>query len=66
MAVLAFLLLGVSFFLHSFHLYDGALTNRWSQPLAVAMRTSDFMKPLSDFATLAAAGGGSASLGRIA
>jgi hypothetical protein len=36
------------------------LTNRWSQPLAVAMRTVDFMKQFSDFAMLAAASGGSA------
>jgi hypothetical protein len=34
------------------------LTNRWSQPLAVAMRTFDFMKQLSMFGTLAASGGG--------
>jgi hypothetical protein len=38
----------------------GHLTNRWSQPLAVAMRTFDFMKQFSMFATLAAASGGSA------
>jgi hypothetical protein len=36
------------------------LTNRWSQPLAVAMRTFDLMKQLSMFASLAAASGGSA------
>jgi hypothetical protein len=36
------------------------LTNRWSQPLAGAMHTFDFMKQLSMFATLAAASGGSA------
>jgi hypothetical protein len=36
------------------------LTNRWSQPLAVAMRTFDFMKQFLVFATLAAASGGSA------
>src|SRR6266704_5133965 len=36
------------------------LTNRWSQPLAVAMRTFNFMKPFSLFATLALASGGSA------
>jgi hypothetical protein len=34
------------------------LTNRWSQPLAVATRTRDFMKEFSVFATLAAASGG--------
>jgi hypothetical protein len=37
-----------------------ALTNRWSQPLAVAMRRFDFMKQFSMFATPAAASGGSA------
>jgi len=37
------------------------LTNRWSQRLAVAMRTFDFMKQFLMFATLAAARGGSAS-----
>jgi hypothetical protein len=36
------------------------LTNRWSQPLAVAKRTFEFMKQFSMFATLASAGGGSA------
>jgi hypothetical protein len=36
------------------------LTNRSSQPLAVAMRTFDFMKQFFMFATLAAASGGSA------
>ena len=36
------------------------LTNRWSQPLAVAMRTFDFMKQFSGFAMPAAASGGSA------
>ena len=36
------------------------LTNRWSQPLAVAMRTSNFMKQFSIFAALALASGGSA------
>jgi hypothetical protein len=35
-------------------------SNRWSQPLAVAMRTFDFMKQFLVFATLAAASGGSA------
>jgi len=35
------------------------LTNRWSQPLAVAMRTFDFMKQFSVFATLAVASGSS-------
>jgi hypothetical protein len=34
------------------------LTNRWSPPLAVAMRTFDFMKQLSVFAALAPASGG--------
>jgi hypothetical protein len=34
------------------------LTKRWSQPLAVAMRPFDFMKQLSEFATLAPASGG--------
>jgi len=38
----------------------GHLTNRWSQPLAVAMRTFDFMKQFSMFSTLAVASGGSA------
>ena len=36
------------------------LTNRSSQPLAVAMRTFDFMKQFNEFATLATASGGSA------
>jgi len=36
------------------------LTNRSSQPLAVMMRTFDFMKQLRKFAMLAAASGGSA------
>jgi hypothetical protein len=36
------------------------LTNRWSQPLAVAMRTFDFMRQFSVFAVLALASGGSA------
>jgi hypothetical protein len=36
------------------------LTNRWSQPLAVMMRTFDFIKPFPIFATLAAASSGSA------
>jgi len=36
------------------------LTNRWSQPLAVAMTHFSFMKQFSMFATLAAASGGSA------
>jgi hypothetical protein len=36
-------------------------TNRWSQPLTVAMRTFDFMKQFSMFGTLAATSGGSAS-----
>jgi hypothetical protein len=36
------------------------LTNRWSQPLAVAMRTFDFMREVSMLATLAPASGGSA------
>jgi hypothetical protein len=46
--------------------YDGLLvtsidlTNRWSQPLAGAMTTFNFMKQFSMFATLAAASGGSA------
>jgi len=34
------------------------LTNRCSQPLAVAMRTFNFMKQFYVFATLAAASGG--------
>ena len=34
------------------------LTNRWSQPLAVAMRTLNFMKQFFVFATLPAASGG--------
>jgi hypothetical protein len=37
-----------------------ALTNRWSQPLAVAINTFDFMKQFLIFAALAAASGGSA------
>jgi hypothetical protein len=37
------------------------LTNRWSQPLAVVMRTFDLMKQFSEFAWLPAASGGSAS-----
>jgi hypothetical protein len=36
------------------------LTNRWSQPLAVSMRTFDFMKQFWMFATFGAASGGSA------
>jgi hypothetical protein len=36
------------------------LTNRWSQPLAGAMTSFDFLKPFSMFAALAAASGGSA------
>jgi hypothetical protein len=36
------------------------LTNRWSQPLAVAMRRFDFMKQFREFAMLAVASGGSA------
>jgi hypothetical protein len=36
------------------------LTNRWSQPLAVVMSTFSFMKQFPEFATLAAASGGSA------
>jgi len=36
------------------------LTNRWSQPLAAAMSSSDFMKEFSMLATPAAASGGSA------
>jgi hypothetical protein len=36
------------------------LTNRWSQPLVVLMRTFNFMKQLSTFITLAVASGGSA------
>jgi hypothetical protein len=39
---------------------QSGLTNRSSQPLAVAMRTFDFMKQFSIFSTLAAASGGSA------
>ena len=34
------------------------LTNRWSQPLAVAMRPFNFMKQFPIFAALAAASGG--------
>jgi hypothetical protein len=37
------------------------LTNRWSQPLAVAMRRFDVLKQFREFATLAAASGGSAT-----
>ena len=33
------------------------LTNRWSQPLAVAMRTFNFMKQFFLFATLAPVSG---------
>jgi hypothetical protein len=36
------------------------LTNRWSQPPAVVTTTFNFMKEFSEFATLAAASGGSA------
>jgi len=36
------------------------LTKRWSQRLAVATCTFDFMKQFSEFAMLAAASGGSA------
>ena len=36
------------------------LTNRWSQPLAVVIRMFDLMKQFREFATLAAASGGSA------
>jgi hypothetical protein len=36
------------------------LTNRWSQPLAAGMCTFNFMKQFREFATLAAASGGSA------
>jgi hypothetical protein len=36
------------------------LTNRWSQPLAVAMRAFNFMKQFSVFGTLVAASDGSA------
>jgi hypothetical protein len=36
------------------------LTNRWSQRLAGAMRTFDFMKQFREFATIAVASGGSA------
>jgi hypothetical protein len=39
---------------------EAGLTNRWSQPLAVAMRAFNFMKQFSEFSTLAAARGGSA------
>jgi hypothetical protein len=35
-------------------------SNRWSQPLAVAMRRFDFMKQFSTLQKLAAASGGSA------
>jgi len=34
------------------------LTNRWSQPLAVAMTRFDFMKQFREFAALAATSGG--------
>jgi hypothetical protein len=40
---------------------DRGLTMRWSQPVAVAMRTFDFVKESLVFATLAVASGGSAS-----
>jgi len=36
------------------------LTNRWSEPLAGAMTKFEFMRPLSMFAALAPASGGSA------
>jgi hypothetical protein len=36
------------------------LTNRWSQPLAVAMRPIDFVKQFLMFATLALTSSGSA------
>jgi hypothetical protein len=41
-------------------LHINGLTNRWSQPLAVAMTTFDSMKQFLMFAALAAASGGSA------
>jgi hypothetical protein len=40
--------------------YQSRLTNRSSQPLAVAMRMFDFMKQFSMLRRLAAASGGSA------
>ena len=36
------------------------LTNRWRQPLAVAICKFDFMKQFREFATIAVASGGSA------
>ena len=39
--------------------YQLHLTNRWSQPQAVAMRRFDFTKQFPEFVTLAAASGGS-------
>jgi hypothetical protein len=42
------------------HMQVKGLTNSWSQPLAVAMCTFNFMKQFSMFAALAAASGGSA------
>jgi hypothetical protein len=49
-------------FIHSFgSVAQNRLTNRWSQPLADAMRTSDFMKQLFVFVMLPAASGGTAS-----
>jgi len=50
----------ISTFVRTRCLHTADLTNRWGQPLAVAMRTFDFMKQLSIFATLGAASGGSA------
>jgi hypothetical protein len=50
----------ITTFVNTRCLHTTGLTNRWSQPLAVAMRSFDFMKQSSGFATLAAASGGSA------
>jgi hypothetical protein len=41
-------------------MHEIRLTNRWNQPLTVAMSRFDFMKQFSVCATLAAASGGSA------
>jgi hypothetical protein len=40
--------------------HASGLTKRWSQPLAITMRTFDLMKQILVFATLALASGGSA------
>jgi heme/copper-type cytochrome/quinol oxidase subunit 2 len=44
--------------LHAARVHSPHLTNRSSQPLAVAMRMFEFMKQFSEFAMLASASGG--------